>query len=153
LATLTPSGTWAPATVVARAAELLRRRGVILMLSDFYDAGAETLTELKRARRRGHETAILQVLAKSEMEFHYTGGVEFEDLESGASRIVDAASVAAGYRARIRAFVDRWRTEARGSGLDHALMTTDTPLDEALRGYLIRRGAGRDLTPITGTED
>ncbi len=152
LSVLKPSGAWRPGAVIARAAELLRRRGVLLALSDFYDAEAETLTELKRAARRGHETAILQIMSRREIEFPYTGGMEFEDLETGGTRLVEASSLATGYRARITAFIERWRTEARGSGLDYALMTTDVPPDDALRGYLIRRGAGRDLSPITGGE-
>jgi len=105
---------------------------------------------LKRAARRGHETALLQVMSRGEIEFPYAGGVEFEDLEGGGSRLVEASALAPGYRARVSAFIERWRTEARGSGLDYALMTTDVPPDDALRGYLIRRGAGRDLSPIAG---
>ncbi|TAK15086.1 MAG: DUF58 domain-containing protein [Acidobacteria bacterium] len=150
LSKLTPSGTWSPGAVIARAAELLRRRGVLLVLSDFYDDDAATLTELKRASRRGHEAGILQVMSKPEIEFPYSGGTEFEDLESSARRVVDAAGIARGYRARVGEFLERWRADARGSAIDYALMTTDRPPDEALRGYLIRRGAGRDVTPLAG---
>ncbi len=152
LSTLTASGQWTPAAVIARAAELLRRRGVMLVLSDFYDAEADTLTELKRAARRGHETALLQLMSRREIEFPYRGGVEFEDLETRGTRLVDASSLAAGYRARVTEFIERWRTDARSSGLDYSLMTTDVPPDDALRGYLIRRGAGRDLSPLTGSQ-
>lgn len=151
LSTLTPSGAWTPSSVITRAAELLRRRGVLLMLSDFYDDEAATLTELKRASRRGHEAAMLQVMSKPEIEFPYTGGTEFEDLESPARRIVDATGIARTYRAQVAEFLERWRTGARTSGIDYALLTTDRPPDEALRGYLIRRGAGRDVTPLLGT--
>ena len=151
LSRLTPSGSWTPGTVIARAAELLRRRGLLLMLSDFYDDELATLTELKRAARRGHEAAVLQVMSRPEIEFPYSGGTEFEDLESPARRIVDAAAIGREYRARVAAFLERWRTDARTAGLDYALLTTDRPPDEALRGYLIRRGAGRDVTPLVGT--
>jgi len=128
-----------------------RRRGLLLMLSDFYDDEAATLTELKRAARRGHEAAVLQVMSRPEIEFPYSGGTEFEDLESPARRIVDAAAIGREYRARVAAFLERWRTDARTAGLDYALLTTDRAPDEALRGYLIRRGAGRDVTPLVGT--
>ena len=150
LAKLKPSGSWTPSSVVTRATELLRRRGVVLMLSDFYDDEEATLRELKRAARRGHESAILQIMSKAEIEFPYTGGTEFEDLESPARRIVDAAAIGRGYRAKVAEFLERWRTDARSGGLDYALFTTDRPPDEALRGYLIRRGAGRDVTPLVG---
>ena len=64
---------------------------------------------------------------------------------------LDMEGGARGYRARVAEFLERWRTDARQSGLDYALLTTDRPLDDALRGYLIRRGAGRDVTPLVGT--
>ena len=121
------------------------------MLSDFYDDEAATLTELKRASRRGHEAAMLQIMSKAEIEFPYTGGTEFEDLESAARRIVDANAIAREYRSNVAEFLERWRSGARSGGLDYALLTTDRPPDEALRGYLIRRGAGRDVTPLIGT--
>ena len=152
LSKLTPAGAWTPGAVIARAAELLRRRGVMLVLSDFYDAETETLTELKRAARRGHETALLQVMSRAEIEFPYAGGVEFEDLEGAGTRLVEASALAPGYRARVADFLDRWRTQARGSGLDYSLLMTDVPPDDALRGYLIRRGAGRDVSPIAGSQ-
>jgi uncharacterized protein (DUF58 family) len=150
LSKLTPSGSWSPGAVIARAAELLRRRGMLLMLSDFYDDEAATLTELKRASRRGHEAAIIQVISKPEIEFPFSGGMEFEDLESPARVIVDAATIGRQYRAKIAEFLERWRSDARQGGLDYALLTTDRPPDDALRGYLIRRGAGRDVTPLVG---
>lgn len=152
MSTLTPTGAWQPGTVISRAAELLRRRGVMLMLSDFYDAEDVTLTELKRAARRGHEVAMLQVMSRREIDFPYTGGVEFEDLEGGATKLVDASSLARDYRARVATFLTEWRAKAQGGGIDHALFTTDVPPDDALRGYLIRRGAGRDLSPITSEQ-
>ena len=149
LSTLTPSGTWTPGIVISRAAELLRRRGVLLMLSDFYDAEAETLRELKRAVTRGHEAAVLQVLSRPEIDFSFTGGIEFEDLETGATRLVETSAMADAYRSKVGDFLTKWRTESGRGGLDYALMTTDVPPDDALRAYLIRRGAGRDLAPMT----
>lgn len=150
LAGMTAGGTFDAPRVAARAAELLRRRGMLLMLSDFYDAEAETLTELKRASRRGHEAGVLQVLSRAELEFPFTGGREFVALEGEAVRLADAGAIARGYRARMAEFLERWRTGALKGGLDYARFVTDEPLDESLRRYLLRRGAGRDRTPIEG---
>jgi uncharacterized protein (DUF58 family) len=140
MSTLAPAGAWEPGVVIARAAELLRRRGVLFVLSDFYDDEEATLRELKRSARRGHEAVTMQVMSRAEVEFPFRGGVEFEDLETAARQVVDATTLARGYRTRVAEFLERWRTEARGSGLDYALMTTDVPASDALRSYLIRRG-------------
>lgn len=150
LSVLRPGGAFDAPRVAARAAELLRRRGMLLMLSDFYDAEAETLTELKRATRRGHEAGVLQILSRAELDFPFSGGREFVSLEGETTCLADAGGIARGYRARMTAFLERWRTGAVAGGLDYARFVTDEPIDESLRRYLLRRGAGRDRTPLEG---
>jgi hypothetical protein len=54
---------------------------------------------------------------------------------------VDAASAATTYRHAIVAFLSRWRTSALRDGIDHALITTDSPPEIALREYLLKRSA------------
>jgi uncharacterized protein (DUF58 family) len=141
---LKPAGAWRPARSIATAASLLKRRGILIVISDFYDAEAETLAEMTRAMRRGHEVVMLQVISREELTLPYRGAVEFEDLESGATEIIDAGAAAAGYRTAIAAFLERWRTDARSAGLDHVLMMTSTPPQEALREFLIARANGRN---------
>ena len=138
---LAPAGPWEPERVIARGAELLKRRGVMMVISDFYDAEDATRRELRRVARRGHDVAMLQVMSPEEMEFPYTGGIELEDAESGERRLVDAAMLQRDYRAAISDFLDRWRTLAHRDGIDYALMSTGSPPERVLRDYLIRRGA------------
>jgi uncharacterized protein (DUF58 family) len=140
LASLTPTATWDGPRVLTRAADLLRRRGVILALSDFYDEDDATRSELRRVTGRGHDVAVLQVMSRQEIELPFTSDIEFEDLETGTRVVVDARAARSVYRDGVTAFLERWRTGARRDGLDYALMTTDEPPSEALRGYLLRRG-------------
>jgi len=137
---LTPSATWDPARVLTRAADLLRRRGVILAISDFYDEEDATRVELRRVARRGHDVAVLQVVSRDEVDLPFTSDVEFEDLESGARVVVDARAARGAYRDHMAAFLERWRTGARRDGLDYALVTTDEKPSDALRAYLLKRG-------------
>jgi len=140
LAQLAPSTQWDPARVLTRAADLLRRRGVVLALSDFYDDEETTRVELRRVARRGHDVAVLQVVSRDEVDLPFSSDVEFEDLESGARVVVDARAARGSYRDQMAAFLEAWRTGARRDGLDYALMTTDEPPSEALRAYLLKRG-------------
>jgi uncharacterized protein (DUF58 family) len=133
------TGSWDPARSVARAAELLKRRGVVVAISDFYDAEEETRRELRRAARRGHDVAMIQVVSPEEAELSYTGDVEFEDLESHDRRRIDVRATADGYRARFREFLDRCEREARRDGIDYALFSTADDPGPALRKYLLRR--------------
>lgn len=136
-----PAGAWRPAQAISRAADILKRRGLVIVLSDFYDAEEETLRELKRVRRRGHDIAMLQIVSRPEIEFSYGGQVEFEDLESGGTQLIDAPNATAGYRTAIGAFLDGWKRRARQDGIEYARFTTDQPPSEALRSYLVQRGS------------
>jgi uncharacterized protein (DUF58 family) len=138
---LIPVGQWQPDVVIARGAELLKRRGVMVVISDFYDAEEETRRELRRVARRGHDVAMLQVMSPEEMTFPYSGGLELEDAESGERRLVDAATLQRDYRAAVAGFLERCRTLAHRDGVDYALMSTGVPPERVLRDYLVRRGA------------
>ncbi|MEJ7811704.1 MAG: DUF58 domain-containing protein [Gemmatimonadaceae bacterium] len=137
---LTPGGSWDPARVIARGAQLLGRRGVVVIISDFYDAEDATRREMRRVVRRGHDVAMLQMISPSEMALGYDGHVELEDLETRERRLIDAAADAPRYRAAVRDFLDGCRIHALRDGVDYALLSTDTPPEVALRDYLLRRG-------------
>jgi hypothetical protein len=83
---------------------------------------------------------MLQVISRPEIAFPYAADLEFEDLESGERRIVDAGSTASRYRWAVGDFLARCRTQAHRDGLDYALMPTDIAPEQALRSYLLRRG-------------
>lgn len=137
---LTPGGAWEPARTIARGAELLKRRGVVAVISDFYDEEEATRRELRRAARRGHDVGMLQVMSAAEIALPYRGDLEFEDLETGERRLIDLAEIARPYRTAVGDFLARSRTLARRDGIDYALFRTDAPPGQALRQYLLRRG-------------
>ena len=138
---IAPDGAWNPERTISRGAELLKRRGVMIVLSDFYDAEDATRREMRRVARRGHDVSMLQIMSPAETAFPYTGSVEVEELESGVRRLVDASAVGESYRATVREFLARCRTLANRDGIDYALMSTDAPPERVLRDYLLRRGA------------
>jgi uncharacterized protein (DUF58 family) len=138
---LRPGGSWQPDRVIGRGAELLKRRGAVVVISDFYDDEQATRRELRRVASRGHDVAMLQIVSPDELRFPYRGDVEFEDAETGGRRLINATAVETGYRAAISAFLASWRADARRDGVDYALMSTDEPPEQALREYLLRRGA------------
>lgn len=136
---LEPSGTWSPARGISRGAELLKRRGVVIVISDFQDVVEETHRELRRVASHGHDVAMLQVIAPDESAFPYSGDVEFEDLETSEKRLLDAGAVASEYRRAFAAFLEQSRQQATRDHVDYTLMPTDTPPGRALRDFLMRR--------------
>jgi len=143
LAAVAATGSWRPAETIRRAAERLNRRGLLLVFSDLYDQENETLAELRRAARMGHEVVLFQVISRDEIEFGYRRDVEFVDLETGESLAVDAAAARREYADGITAFLESWRRRAGAEGFQYSLMVTDVPPDRALRNFL----AARQTTP------
>jgi uncharacterized protein (DUF58 family) len=121
-----------------RAIDLLKRRGLLILVSDLYDEGESVEAELRRAIRIGHEVALFHVLSPDELVLPFGGDVELEDLETGR-RVITSASVRKGYGDAFAAFLERWRTTCAGYGIDYHRVTTDMPLDASLRDYLRRR--------------
>lgn len=141
LSRLEPAGLTAAASALKRATELLTRRGLIIVFSDLYDDEDAVESELRRAVRMGHEVAVFHVLTPGEISLELTGEVEVEDLESGRTILTRGAAVRPEYQRRIGAFLERWRTRCAAHGIDYTLAMTDTPLDDTLRGFLLRRRA------------
>ena len=146
---LQPSGSWSPARGITRGAELLKRRGVVLVISDFQDREEATHRELRRVAGHGHDVAMLQVMAPDEASFPYRGDVEFEDLETGERRLVDAGVVAGPYRAAFEQFLARSKGWARRDHIDYGAFLTSEPPGRTLRDFLMRRSS----TPVTHHAD
>ena len=122
-----------------RAAERLKRRGLLLVLSDFYDDEERTLAELRRAARMGHEVVLFQILSRDEIELPYRRDLEFTDLETGRRLAVNAGLARRDYKDAVAAFLERWRSRAGAEGFQYSLIVTDTPPQRSLRNFLLAR--------------
>ena len=140
LASLTAGGAWSAADHVRRVSERLKRRGMLLVLSDFYDEEERTLAELRRAARMGHEVVLFQILSRDEIELPYRRDLEFTDLESGRTLAINAGLARRDYRDAVAAFLERWHGLAGAEGFHYSLIVTDTPPQRALRNFLLARG-------------
>ena len=139
LSLLRPAGSWSVADNVRRAAERLKRRGLLLVFSDFYDDEERTLTELRRASRMGHEVMLFQILSREEIELPYRRDLEFTDLETGRSLAINAGLARRDYTDAVAAFLERWHSRAGAEGFQYSLIVTDTPPERALRNVLLAR--------------
>jgi uncharacterized protein (DUF58 family) len=142
LARLVPSGTWAGVRTLQRAMTLLRRRSVLVVLSDLYDDEDGMRRTLADAARRGHDVRVWQVIAPEERTLPRDGAQEYEELESGARRLVDGAVLGAAYTAAFADFLARCRASAQREGIAYTLFDTAEPPERALRVAL--HGASAD---------
>jgi uncharacterized protein (DUF58 family) len=138
LARMQAAGGTVAATALQRVTDLVNRRGLLIMVSDLYDEDQAVESALRRASRIGHDIAVFHVLTREEIDYPFSRDAQLEDLETGRTLLTGAAA-AAEYRREFGAFLERWRTRCATYGIDYTRVTTDMPLDRALRSYLIRR--------------
>jgi uncharacterized protein (DUF58 family) len=129
------------AAALERIAELSRRRrALIVVASDLFDADDRTLTVLRRLRAQRHDVTVLHVLDPHERTFPYEGLTLFEALESDQRLLANPAAIRARYLDRMAAFLDRCRAGCAEGGVDYHLVSTDQPLDRTLLDLLVARG-------------
>lgn len=119
----------------------LRRRGLVVVLSDFLDEPARIADGVRHLASLGHEPILMQVLDPAELTFDYAGLLQLEDLEADARVRVDALALRAAYLEELETHQRALRAAARSLGLDLLEIRTDAPLDAVLSTYLARRTA------------
>jgi len=139
LSSLQAAGAWTAGPIIRRAAERLKRRGLLIVLSDFYDDEDAAFAELRRAARMGHDVAVFQIVSRRELEFPYARDLEFADLETGQTIVVNADAARRDYTDVVSAFVERCRKRATAEGIQYSLVVTDTPPQRTLRNFLLAR--------------
>ncbi len=121
--------------------EFLRRRGVAVIISDFYETPERIIRTLEPLRFRGNEVVLFHVLDPQEVRPEFRGPTTLIDLETQESLEVSPEYAREEYAQKIDTHIEALRDGARGSGMDYHLLVTDRPLDDALREYLaIRQG-------------
>jgi uncharacterized protein (DUF58 family) len=129
------------APALKRAATLLTRRGMVVILGDLYE-DETALGEIRRLSRMGHEVIVIHVMARDELSLPKGGAIEFEDLENGQTLLTNADTSGAEYERNVRAFLDSVRQAIAREGVEYLRLTTGDPLEPALRRFLVqRRGA------------
>lgn len=122
-----------------QAAERITRRGMIIVISDFYDEPEEIINALQHLRFKGNDVIVFQVMDKNELDFDFTEAVLLEDSETEEQIHVMPDILGDGYRDTIRNHVEAIREGATKNKIDYELLTTDKPLDFALFSFLAKR--------------
>jgi uncharacterized protein (DUF58 family) len=130
------------AAALGRTIDLLKRRGLLVILSDLYDEDEAVERAIMRAAHIGHETIVIHVLTRDELVLPFRGDVEIADPETGRTVTTNGLASGRAYREALSAFLERWRERCARHGVDYVRVFTDMPLDAALRGYLRRRALG-----------
>src|SRR4051812_26019910 len=116
--------------------QFLHRRGIVVVMSDFYADPDTIIKTVEPLRFRGNEVILFHVLDPQEIEPKFREPVLLLDMEDKSSLEVTPEYARTEYRAKIDAHIENLSAAARRAGLDYFLMNTGRPLDEGLREYL-----------------
>ncbi len=121
--------------------EFLRRRGLVLVISDFYESPEKVIRTIEPLRFHGNEVVLFHILDPSELRPGLDKPVILVDLETRDHMEVTPEYARDVYHGKVDAHIESLRDAARAAGMDYHLLVTDRPLDGALREYLaIRQG-------------
>lgn len=122
--------------------QLLHRRGIAIVISDFYADPAEIVRAIEPLRYGGNEVVLFHVLDPREIRPALKGPTLLLDLETEEKIEVIPESLKKRYAEKVDAHIEQLGTRARAAGMDYRLFVTDHPLDQVLREYLSLRKAG-----------
>jgi len=122
--------------------KFLHRRGIAILISDFYEAPEAIIQAVAPLRSHGHEVVLFHILDPDEIRPSMKGSAVLVDLETDRRIEVVPEYTRTAYRAKVDAHIEDLRDRSHAAGIDYQLLVTDQPLDAALREYLTLRQAG-----------
>ena len=117
----------------------LRRRGLVILLSDLLVATESTRTALHFLRHRGHEVLVFHLVDPGERELPPASEARFFDPETREELLVSVPAIRAEYRRAVATALVEWERALKPQGIDYEVVDTDQPMSLALRAYLQKR--------------
>jgi len=120
-------------------AERMRRRGLVILVSDLFDDPDKVMNGLKHFRHRGHEVVMFHILDPIEFTLDYGREVRFVDKETGEKLRAQPWFLKTDYRLGVWDWISWLERECKENAIDYNLVTTETTFDQALVSYLNKR--------------
>lgn len=128
------------APVIESLAQRLKRRGLVILISDFFDDPAALLQSVGVLRKKGHEVIAIQLWDRDEIDFPFGNWARFENLENNDDfLLLDPATIRLRYIEEQKKFADQLKEGFRKHQVDYLSMCTDESHSLALRNYLTLR--------------
>jgi hypothetical protein len=117
----------------------LRRRNMLVIVSDLFTDLESVYDGLNRLRFLGHEVLVMQVVNRDELELPFDGPTIFQDIEGEEELFAEPSAFRKSYQKAMVEFQDGVRRECGNRGYDHVRFVTDEPLGSALSYFLHSR--------------
>jgi uncharacterized protein (DUF58 family) len=136
---ITAGGGTAAEPALRKVTDLLRRRGLVVFVSDLLFDRPLVLRTLHFLRHRGHQVIVLHIMDPAELTLEGPPEARFEDPESGVSVTARPRELRSVYQQTVRNTIETWRSACRGGGIHYHHVLTDTPFGQVLRRLAARR--------------
>ena len=139
LAEVKPSSKTNTAASLNSIAEKIKRRGLVIVVSDLFDDVDSVLSALKHFRYNNNEVIVFQILDPIEQSFNFTGDAVFKDIENEEELTTQPYQIQKAYRQAMTEFIHKIKSECLNSKIDYNLIDTSQPYDKALINYIRKR--------------
>jgi uncharacterized protein (DUF58 family) len=139
MAGITPVGGTTLLTALHDAAEKIRQRALVVILSDFFVPPAELKSAIQHLRFRRHDVAAFHLLDQRELDFDFDRPARFVDLEGGEPVLADPSLIARNYREAVRLYLAEMDELVRTTGIDYHRVKLHERYDEVLVRFLLGR--------------
>lgn len=120
-------------------AERIKRRGLVILISDLIDDESKIANGLQHFRHKNHEVIVFHVMDDAELTFPYDRLTRFKDMEGAGRVVANPKSLRNRYLARINAFIDGVKAVCFERDISYNLANTKEPYDSFLAAYLEKR--------------
>ena len=120
-------------------AEIISRRGLIVIMSDLFDDPLAVFQAIAHFRKKMHDVILLQILDPFELDLPMGRLAEFLDMETGEKLELDPALARAAYKAELQKDIDITRERCAMMNVDYRLVSTAQPYDDFIQQYLADR--------------
>lgn len=143
MAGLQPVGGTTLLAALHDAAEKIRQRALVVILSDFFVPPAELKSAIQHLRFRKHDIVAFHLLDQKELDFDFDRPARFVDLEGGEAVLADPSLIARNYREAVRQYLAEMDEVVRTTGIDYHRVKMHESYDEVLVRFLLGRAPKR----------
>ncbi len=139
LATSIVDGQTETAQCLSSIAEKIKKRGLVIVISDFLDKLENVESALKKFRFKKNEVITFQILDPQEINFGFSRDAIFKDLESNEEVLTLPYQIKLDYQKMVEEFIKSIKKSLLNHNIDYNLISTDQPFDKALLAFLKKR--------------
>lgn len=138
-----PSGKTLAGESLHQVASNLKKRSLIILISDLFSNTENLLSSIRILTNRGHEVIVIQILSEKELDFNYSGTKKLIDIETSESILIDTAYWREYYKKALDKYLLKYNEYFSKSNVDYLLISTKVPIEKALFNLLYKRKQGK----------